>query len=171
MKELILYFSRADENYFGGSLKYIEKGNTEVVAEKTAALTGADLFKVEPVKPYSADYNTCIEQAKKDLQSGARPEVVAIPENMSQYDLVTVMYPNYWGTMPMHLFTVLEQINFEGKTVRPVCTHEGSGMGKSEADLRKCCSGAVIKKGLAIQGSSVGRCDAALKEWLEGLAD
>ena len=64
MKELILYFSRADENYFGGSLKYIDKGNTEIVAEKAAAITGADLFKVEPVKPYSADYNTCIEQAK-----------------------------------------------------------------------------------------------------------
>ena len=92
MRELILYFSRADENYFGGSLKYIEKGNTEVVAEKTAAITGADLFKVVPVKPYSADYNTCIEQAKKDLQSGVRPEVVAMPENMEQYDLVTVMY-------------------------------------------------------------------------------
>ncbi|MDE6313115.1 MAG: NAD(P)H-dependent oxidoreductase [Lachnospiraceae bacterium] len=167
MKELILYFSRADENYFGGSLKYIDKGNTEVVAEKAAAMTGADLFKVEPVKPYSTDYNTCIEQAKKDMQSGVRPEVVAMPENMSQYDLVTVMYPNYWGTMPMHMFTVLEQINFEGKTVRPVCTHEGSGMGRSEADLKKCCQGAVIKKGLAIQGSSVGRCDAALKKWLE----
>lgn len=167
MKELILYFSRADENYFGGSLKYIDKGNTEIVAEKAAAMTRADLFKVEPVKPYSADYNTCIEQAKKDMQSGARPEVVAMPENMKQYDLVTVMYPNYWGTMPMHMFTVLEQINFEGKTVRPVCTHEGSGMGRSEGDLAKCCPGAVIKKGLAIQGSSVGRCDDALKKWLE----
>lgn len=169
MKELILYFSRADENYFGGSLKYIDKGNTEVVAEKAAAMTGADLFKVEPVKPYSADYNTCIEQAKKDMQSGARPEVVAMPENMSQYDLVTIMFPNYWGTMPMHMFTVLEQINFEGKTVRPVCTHEGSGMGRSETDLKKCCQGAVIKKGLAIQGSSVGRCDDVLKNWLEVL--
>jgi len=167
MKELILYFSRADENYFGGSVKYIEKGNTEVVAEKAAAMTGADLFKVEPVKPYSADYNTCIEEAKKDLREGARPKVVAMPDNTRQYDLVTVMFPNYWGTMPMHMFTVLEQLNFEGKTVRPVCTHEGSGMGKSENDLKKCCPGAEIKKGLAIQGSSVGRCDDALKKWLE----
>ena len=164
---MILYFSRADENYFGGSLKYIEKGNTQVVAEKAAALTGADLFKIEPVKPYSADYNTCIEQAKKDLRDGVRPAVAAMPENMSQYDLVTVMYPNYWGTMPMHMFTVLEQINFEGKTVRPICTHEGSGMGKSEADLKKCCPGADIKKGLAIQGSCVNRCDDVLKKWLK----
>lgn len=167
MKELILYFSRADENYFGGSLKYIDKGNTEVVAEKAAALTGAALFKVEPVKPYSADYNTCTRQAKKDLHDNARPAVVAMPENMQQYDVVTVMYPNYWGTMPMHMFTVLEQIDFKGKIVRPVCTHEGSGMGKSEADLKKCCPGAVLGRGLAIQGSSVGRCDDALKKWLE----
>ncbi|MCM1273273.1 MAG: flavodoxin, partial [Clostridium sp.] len=94
MKEIILYYSRADENYFGGSLKYIDKGNTEVVAEKAAAMTGADVFKVEPVKPYSADYNTCIEQAKKDMQGDVRPAVAAMPENMSQYDLVTVMYPN-----------------------------------------------------------------------------
>ena len=167
MKELILYFSRAGENYFGGSLKHIDKGNTEIVAEKAAAMTGADLFKVEPLKPYSTDYNTCIEQAKKDMQSGVRPEVVAMPENMSQYDLVTVMYPNYCGTMPMHMFTVLEQISLEGKTVRPLCTHEGSGMGRSEEGLKKCCQNAVVKKGLAIQGSSVGRCDDVLKKWLE----
>ncbi len=167
MAELILYFSRAAENYFGGSLKYIDKGNTEVVAEKIAAATGGTLFKVEPETPYAEDYNTCIEQAKKDLNAGARPKVKAMPQNLDQYDLVTVMYPNYWGTMPMHMFTVLEQIDFTGKTVRPVCTHEGSGMGRSETDLKKCCPGAVIKKGLAIQGSSVHRCDEILKKWID----
>lgn len=167
MAELILYFSRAAENYFGGSLKYIDKGNTEVVAEKIAAITGGTLFKIEPEIPYADDYNTCIEQAKKDQKDGVRPKVKAMPENVGQYDMVTVMYPNYWGTMPMHMFTVLEQIDFTGKTVRPVCTHEGSGMGRSEADLKKCCHGAVFKKGLAIQGSSVNRCDDALKKWLE----
>lgn len=167
MAELILYFSRAAENYFGGSLQYIDKGNTEVVAEKVASLTGGTLFKVEPKTPYADDYNTCIEQAKKDLNNRARPEVKVMPKDLNQYDLITVMYPNYWGTMPMHMFTVLEQIDFTGKTIRPVCTHEGSGMGKSEADLKKCCPDAVIKKGLAIQGSSVNRCDDVLKKWLE----
>lgn len=169
MKELIMYFSRAGENYFGGSLKVIEKGNTQVVAEKLAAITGGTLFKIEPKKPYSDDYNICIEQAKRDQQNGARPEVVAMPENMEQYTLITVLYPNYWGTMPMHLFTVLEQINCEGKIIRPICTHEGSGMGRSESDLKKCCPGADIKKGLAIQGSSVGRCDEVLEGWCETL--
>ncbi|MDD2972569.1 MAG: flavodoxin [Lachnospiraceae bacterium] len=167
MKELILYYSRAAENYFRGSLKYIEKGNTEVVAEKLALLNGGTLFQVDPVTPYSDDYNTCIEQAKKDLRSDARPAVKVVPQNVEQYDFVTVMFPNYWGTMPMHMFTVLEQMNFEGKTVRAICTHEGSGMGKSESDLNKLCKGADIKKGLAIQGSSVGHCDDLLKKWNE----
>lgn len=93
-----------------------------LVSSEAEKETEAEYYRTI-VKPYSADYNTYIEQAKKDLQSGVRPEVVAMPENMAQYDLVTVMYPNYWGTMPMHMFTVLEQINFEGKTVRPVCTY------------------------------------------------
>lgn len=167
MKELILYFSRNAENYFGGSLKYIEKGNTEVVAEKLAGLTGGTLFKIEPKVPYSDDYNTCIDQAKKDLQNGIRPAVLAMPEHIDQYDLITLLYPNYWGTMPMPVLTVLEQIDFQGKTIRPICTHEGSGMGRSESDLKKYCPGARLKKGLAIQGSSVGRCDEALKKWIE----
>ena len=165
MKELILYYSRAAENYFGGNLKYIDKGNTEVVAEKLNALNGSTLFKVEPVTPYDDDYNTCINQAQKDLQENARPMVKAIPENVEQYDLITIMYPNYWGTMPMHLFTVLEEMNFEGKNVRAICTHEGSGLGKSERDLKALCTGAIMKKGLAIYGSSVFNCDDILKKW------
>ncbi|MGI6501552.1 MAG: flavodoxin [Anaerostipes sp.] len=167
MRELILYYSRAAENYFGGSLKYIEKGNTEVVAEKLAALTGGSLLHVKPVTPYSDNYNACIEQAQKDLRSNARPAVKDIPDNIEQYDLITVMYPNYWGTMPMHMFTVLEQIDLKGKTVRAICTHEGSGMGRSESDLKKLCFGAKFKKGMAIQGSSVSSCDELLKKWNE----
>lgn len=162
MKELILFYSRAGENYNVGR---IEKGNTQVVAEKLAALNGGDLFKVEPVVPYSDDYKTCIDEAKRDLQANARPAVKAIPENIEQYDLITVMYPNYWGTMPMHMFTVLEQLDFSRKAVRAICTHEGSGFGGSERDLKKVCVGANFEKGLAIQGSSVSHCDDTLKKW------
>lgn len=167
MAELILYFSRAGENYFGGSIRSIEKGNTEIVAEKVAAITGGELFKVIPRKPYSEKYEECTAQAKKDQMLRAKPAVVSMPEHMEQYDTVTVLFPNYWGTMPRHMFTVLEALDLEGKTVRPICTHEGSGMGSSEKDLAKLCKGAELKKGLAIQGSSVGQCDALLERWLE----
>ena len=64
-KSIIIYFSRADENYFGGTLKYIEKGNTEVIAEYIKEITGADIFKVEPLEAYSENYNRCIEEAKE----------------------------------------------------------------------------------------------------------
>ncbi len=163
MAALILYYSRAGENYFGGSLKYIDKGNTEVAAEKAAKITGAKLFKIEPVTPYSDDYNTCINEAKRDLNAGARPEVKALPSDFDKYDTVIIMYPNYWGTMPMHMFSALEKLDFTGKTVFPVCTHEGSGLGRSEADVKRCCKGADVKQGLAIRGSNVQSCDAELK--------
>ena len=167
MKEIILYYSRAAENYFGGSLKYIEKGNTEVVAEKLQALTGADLFEIKQVHPYSDEYNTCIAEAKKDKQEDARPALEALPENMDQYDTVYLLYPNYWGTMPMAVFTLLDAFDWTGKNIKPLCTNEGSGMGSSEEDLKKMCKGAEIKPGLAVTGSYVNECDEKLKGWFK----
>ena len=76
MTKLVAFYSRADENYFGGTYQYIEVGNTEKVAKMIAAATGAELFKIEQVQPYAADYQTCIDQAKRDLQAKARPELV-----------------------------------------------------------------------------------------------
>ena len=86
MAKLVAYYSRADENYFGGQLRYIEVGNTEKAAKMIAEQTGADLFKIEQKTPYAKDYNTCIAQAKKDLQAKARPELVNLPENLDKYD-------------------------------------------------------------------------------------
>lgn len=167
MAELIIYFSRAGENYFGGTIRYIEKGNTEIVAEKLAKLTGATLFKINPKAPYSEKYKACILQAKRDQMLRAKPKVEKIPlDIIDQYDLITVLYPNYWGTMPRHMFTVLEALDLSGKTLRPICTNEGSGMGNSEKDLARICKGATLKKGLSIHGSSVKNCDKALASWI-----
>ena len=100
MKKLIAYYSRADENYFGGQRRYITEGNTEKAAKMLAELTGADLFQIEQKVPYAADYDTCIAQAKKDLQAGARPELVTLPDSLDEYDEIYLGYPNYWGTCP-----------------------------------------------------------------------
>ena len=166
MKQLIAYFSRADENYFGGALRYIEKGNTEIVAELLCELTGADLFQIEPVKGYAKDYNTCIEEAKAEQQEDARPELKSYPDKIDKYDVIYLGYPNYWGTMPMPVFTFLEHFDFSGKTIKPFCTHEGSGLGHSERDIRRLCPGAVIEKGIAISGSSVKNAKKALEKWI-----
>lgn len=94
MAKLVAFYSRADENYFSGSRRYISVGNTEKVANMIAEITGADLFKIEQKVPYAADYDTCIAQAKKDLQEKARPELVSIPGSLKDYDEIYLGYPN-----------------------------------------------------------------------------
>lgn len=81
---------------------------------------------------YAADYNTCITQAKKDQQTLARPLLITKMDNIKKNDIIILMYPNYWGSCPMAVFTFLEQYDFTGKSIFLLCTHEGSGMGCSE---------------------------------------
>ena len=95
-KTLIAFFSRADENYFGGAMRYVKVGNTEIVAGIIKELIPADTFKIEMKNPYSPVYMTCIEEAKKDLRAKARPELVSMPESIDEYDTVILAYPNYW---------------------------------------------------------------------------
>lgn len=166
MAKLIAFYSRADENYFGGAMKYIEVGNTEKVAGMIADITGGDLFKIEQKIPYSADYNTCIAEAKKDLQSKARPELIALPESIDQYDEIYLGYPNYWGTMPMAVYTFLESFDFTGITIHPFCTHEGSGLSSTESDIKKTAKGSNVTKGLAINGSSVDTAREKVQGWV-----
>lgn len=163
---LIVYFSRADENYVSGALKWLETGNTAVIAGMIQRLTGGDLFPIQPVQPYARDYNTCIAQAQADQRRDARPELKDWPEGLEAYDTIYLGYPNYWGTMPMAVFTFLERLDFTGKIIYPFCTHEGSGMGRSEADIRRLCPGAEIKPGLAIQGARVRQAEETVHTWL-----
>ena len=130
-KTLIAYFSRAGENYVKSDIKYIEKGNNEVLAEKLKVmLPDADVFKIEPQKPYSESYMTCIKEAKEDLQKHARPPLKQNLNSVTDYDKIYLIYPIYWGTYPVHVSTFLESFDFSGKTIIPIATHEGSGFGK-----------------------------------------
>ena len=166
MKKLAAFYSRADENYFGGSCRYIQVGNTERVARQIAELTGAALFKIEQKNPYAADYRTCIAQAKEDLINNARPELVSLPENWEEYDEIYLGYPNYWGTMPMAVYTFLEHYSWTGKVIHPFCTHEGSGLSRTEQDIAKAAPGAEVKKGLAIYGSKVEQSLPLIGSWV-----
>lgn len=166
-KALIAFYSRADENYVNGALKMLSVGNTEVAAGIIKELTGADIFKIEQAKPYSKGYNDCIEEARADQRRDARPELRVYPETLDEYDVIYLGYPNYWSTMPMAVFTFLEHFDFTGKTIKPFCTHEGSGMGSSVADIKRLCPGAKIESGLAIHGGSVNRAEKNIKEWVK----
>ena len=167
MAVLVAFFSRADENYFGGAMRYIEVGNTEIVCGKISELIEADTFKIEMKQPYSAQYMTCIEEAKKDLKENARPELVSMMDSIDKYDTIILAYPNYWGTIPMAVATFLEAYDFTGKTILPLCTNEGSGMGSSESDIRKYAKGASLKKGLSITGSQAANSKVAVEKWLK----
>lgn len=166
---LVAYYSRADENYVNGQLKTLKTGNTEVAAGMIAKLTGADTFKIEQVHPYARDYNECIAQAQSDQRRDARPELKKYPDSIGKYDVIYLGYPNYWNTMPMAVFTFLEHFDFNGKEIRPFCTHEGSGMGNSLEDIRRLCPDADISQGLAIRGGSVERSEGEIRKWLEEL--
>ena len=165
-KTLIAFFSRADENYFGGAMRYVKVGNTEIVVNDMKEMIDADTFKIEMKNPYSPVYMTCINEAKQDLRAKARPELVSMPASIDDYDTVVLAYPNYWGTMPMAVFTFLENFDFSGKTILPLCTNEGSGMGGSERDIKKTCPGAVVKSGLSVTGSEAANAAGRVKKWL-----
>ena len=137
MAALIAYYSRAGENNFCGAYRRIAVGNTEKAANMLAELTGGELYKIEQEQPYSEGYKTCIAEAKADLQKKARPEVLNPPDDLDAYDEIYLGYPNYWGTMPMAVYTFLEHYDFTGKTIHPFCTHEGSGLSHTVQDIQK----------------------------------
>ena len=160
-KSLIIYFSRADENYAVG---YIDKGNTEIVAEYVRDLTGADMFKVEPLVLYAKDYATCIEEAKQRIGNAPIKEEI---KDISSYEVIYIMSPIYWGTYAPELETAIKNLDFTGKIVRIISTHEGSGLANMVNDIKKICRGAnVLDDAIAIKGSQAKNSKSIIENWI-----
>ena len=160
-KSLIIYFSRADENY---SVGYIDKGNTEIIADFVKEITGADVFKVEPLVPYAKDYETCIREAKERVGNAPVKEMVS---DISEYEVIYVMTPIYWGTYAPELETVLKGLDFTDKIIRVVTTHEGSGLGSVVEDIKRICKGAnVLNDAIAIRGSDCKNARLRIENWV-----
>ena len=168
-KSLIAYFSRKGNNYVDGRIADLPVGNTEAIAAKIQKLTRSDMFKIETVKSYPKDYTEATNVAQEEKKKNARPGLTEKVENMDAYEVIYIGYPIWWGTIPMAVFTFLEAYDFSGKTIIPYCTHEGSGMGSSERDIRKACPRAKVLPGLAIRGGSVGKADRDVENWLKKL--
>lgn len=164
---LIAYFSRRGANYLDGRIVDLPVGNTEAVANTLQGLTGGELFQIESVQPYPADYQEATEVAQRELSQNARPALVGQVAAMDAFDVVLLGYPNWWGSMPMPVWTFLEAHDFTGKLILPFCTHEGSGLGQSERDIRRLCPGARVLRGLALRGGSVARAEKAIAAWLK----
>jgi flavodoxin len=144
-------------------------GNTEVVAKIIHEMTEGDLFCIDPVNSYPEDYTETTEVAKTELRENTRPELSSHLENMDSYDIIFLGYPNWWGTMPMAVFTFLEEYDFSEKTIVPFCTHEGSGLGRSEKDIAKVCPKARLLKGLAIHGARASDAEKDVTDWLSNI--
>lgn len=166
-KVLVVFFSHTGENYAVGN---ITKGNTHIVAEMIAEATGGRLFEIVPEKAYPETYQECVEVAKQEKERNARPAVkgdIAVED----YDVVFIGYPNWWGDMPMAVYTFLEKHDWSGKTLLPFCTHEGSGLSGTERKIADACKGATVGRGLALRGATAqnkrDEARKAVQSWLE----
>ena len=177
---LIAYVSRAGENYNVGISDpnsasaayagYIEKGNTEIVAETIAELTGGDLYCITTVEPYPDDYASMLTRAQEELDNNARPELAGELPNLDDYDMIMIGYPIWHAATPRPVLTFLESYDLSGKKLVPFNTHEGSGQSRTVQEIEAAAPNANLLKGIAIQGKTAqedeDRTRELLTEWL-----
>lgn len=142
-------------------------GNTRGVAEEIQAQTGADLFEISCVEPYSNDYNTVLEEAQRDQNAQARPELADHVENMDEYDIVMIGYPNWWASIPMPISSFLEEYDFSGKLILPFCSHGGGRFGQSLTAIAKLAPDAELGEGLSVHYSGGSGLPEDVEEWLK----
>ena len=164
-RNLVIYFSRKGQNYVNGDIVELEKGNTELVAEYIRDAVGADLFEIETVKEYPADYMECTEVAKQEQRDNARPKLKEYLHDISEYDNIVIAGPCWWGTYPCAVFSLLEKLDWTGKRVIPLMTHEGSGLGTSVEDLKRICRGAEFGEPYAVHGAEAAAAGWPLGAW------
>ena len=176
---LVAYFSRVGNTVWEDGVDAIASaslnvqngdyiGNAEYLAKMAQEVTGGDLFLIQTEETYPSDYRQTTDVASSEQAENARPALASHVENMDSYDTIVLIYPNWWGTLPQALFTFLEEYDFSGKTILPLCTHEGSRMGSSERAIAELCPGATLLDGLAVRGSSAPSAQADVEEWITG---
>ena len=141
-------------------------GNTENAAQIIQEQTGADIIELNPAEPYSSNYSEVLDQAQKDMNADARPELANHVENMEQYDTILLGYPNWWATIPMPVATFLEEYDFSGKTIIPFCSPGGGGFGQSITDISKLAPNSRIGEGLSIHYSGGTSLENDITTWL-----
>ena len=153
---LVVYFSRS--------------GNTESVAERIAERTGADVFEIVTVQDYPEDYNALLDFARNEQREDARPELAEHIGNMDTYDVIFLGYPNWWGDMPMPLYSFLDEYDLSGKSIMPFVTFGGSGFSRTIRAIEDAEPEATVLEGLSIRDRRVhdSSTDRAIEEWIDG---
>ena len=152
---LVLYFSMS--------------GNTETIAKMIHNEVGGDLVKLETVQTYPEDYNELVDYAQEEQREDARPQLATVIDNIGQYDMIFLGYPNWWGDMPMPIYTFLDTYDLSGKTIAPFITHGGSGLSGTPNRIRNEEPNATVTEGLSIYGSRAASSEDEVLEWLNSL--
>ena len=142
-------------------------GNTQGIAREIQRQTGADIYELIPIPAYSDDYNTVLMEAQRDQHNQARPELTGTVENMDEYDIILLGYPNWWASIPMPVATFLESYDFSGKTILPFCSHGGGRFGQSLTAIAKLAPQAIIAPGLSVHYSGGSALPGDITAWLE----
>lgn len=144
-------------------------GNTGVVADMIAQATGADLFSIRTVEQYPDTYDATIDQGQQEQSDGARPELATHLENLGSYDTIFLGFPNWWGDMPMAVYTFLDEVDLSGKTVIPFVTSGGSGFSNTISTIQQMEPQATVQEGLSIGASSATGAQQQVESWLSEL--
>ena len=144
-------------------------GNTEAVAKEIQSQTGADIFQIVPVKAYSSNYNEVVDYAKKEQGENARPEISGKIDNINQYDVIYFGFPNWWGDMPMIMYSFLDDYDLSGKTIVPFVTSGGSGFSNTINTIKKMEPGATVLNGLSLGSSQAKNSAGDVEKWLDEL--
>lgn len=166
---LLVFFSRAGENYFNGGRKVLEVGNTEIVAGMIRGVLGCDVFRIEPVDPYSERYEPTVERNVREQNENARPGIVGLPASLAAYDTILIGSPIWNVRAPRIMLTFAEHFDFAGKTVHPFTTYAMSGLGHVVEEYTAACRGATIGEALAIRGEEVESSRPRVGAWLRRL--
>ncbi len=127
-------------------------------------------FEIESKKDYPEDHYALIDVARRELKNNARPEVKTYLDSIDGYDNIFLGYPNWWGTMPMALFTFLEKYNWKGKRIIPFCSNEGGGLGSSIRDIKSICIDAKVEEGFSVLGYKTLESEGMIKDWAKKAA-
>lgn len=148
---------------------YSHSGNTRVVAEQIRKATGGDIVEIQTVQSYPKEYQALVDQAKKEIEEGYKPALKTKVENIGQYDVIFVGSPCWWSTFAPAVTSFLTANDLSGKTIVPFMTHEGSRLGRSEADMKKLCPNSTFLEGLPVRGGQVKQAGADISRWLKKL--
>lgn len=145
-------------------------GNTQYVAYLISEYTGGDLYRIEPAIPYTTDHETLVDQALEEQNNNARPEIKSRITNFDDYDIIYIGYPNWWGDMPMIMYSFMELYDFEGKTVIPFNTHGGSGLSNTVNSIKNELSEAnVVEDAFTLSRNNMENAPTLVEEWLRDI--